>query len=442
MRVCHPPVLHGELSTPRRIHATAFAAAMLALSVLALPLAAQNGSGRASLDPTDLNNWKTIRFRQLTPDGRWFAYQVAPIEGDGDVVVRTTDGGAEHRFSIGQPAGRGGGGGRGGPGALSTRGPVQLSAAGNWLAFATFPTKQEAADAKKAKETLHNAVTVVNLDTWDEDKYEGVSGFEFASDNPRWLIMRRVAPDEAPKDTGSGLLLLDLETGVPSPIGGVSDYDLNESGELLAYSTQAPDRVVNGITVLDLRTNVSQRIDSERALYSQLSWADEDGEQPALSVLRGHISEDDDTTYVAVGFTGFAGSVTTTVVDATGLDGFPADMRITPLRSPSWSDDRSSLFFGIAEHDETPNEGERPDVKPAAGTPGAMQGPAPELDGDDLPSLVLWHGRDSQLQSRQQVQEETDQRFNFLAAYHVADRRFVQLSTETMRSVTLAANQR
>jgi len=442
MRVCHPPVLHGELSTPRRIHATAFAAAMLALSVLALPLAAQNGSGRASLDPTDLNNWKTIRFRQLTPDGRWFAYQVAPIEGDGDVVVRTTDGGAEHRFSIGQPAGRGGGGGRGGPGALSTRGPVQLSAAGNWLAFATFPTKQEAADAKKAKETLHNAVTVVNLDTWDEDKYEGVSGFEFASDNPRWLIMRRVAPDEAPKDTGSGLLLLDLETGVPSPIGGVSDYDLNESGELLAYSTQAPDRVVNGITVLDLRTNVSQRIDSERALYSQLSWADEDGEQPALSVLRGHISEDDDSTYVAVGFTGFAGSVTTTVVDATGLDGFPADMRITPLRSPSWSDDRSSLFFGIAEHDETPNEGERPDVKPAAGTPGAMQGPAPELDGDDLPSLVLWHGRDSQLQSRQQVQEETDQRFNFLAAYHVADRRFVQLSTETMRSVTLAANQR
>ena len=414
----------------------AFVTVALALSVLALPLAAQNGSERPELDPTDLNHWKTVRSGQLTPDGRWYAYQATPTEGDAEVVVRPTDGGEEHRFPIGEPSGGGG------ALSFSTAGPLQLSADGNWLAFSTFPTKEEADEAKKADETLHNAVTIVNLTTWQEAKYEGVSRFEFAGDNPRWLVMRRVAPEKAPKDTGSGLLLLDLRTGVSSPIGGVSAYDLNDSGELLAYSTQSPDRVVNGVTVLNLRTNAAQRIDSERALYSDLSWADEDGERPALSVMRGHISEEDDTTYVAVGFTGFGGSVTTTVVDGTELAGFPEAMRITPERSPRWSDDRSALFFGIAEHDEDPDEGDRPDVKPAAGTPGAMQSPAPDLDEDDLPSLVLWHGNDPRLQSRQQVQERADERFNFLAAYHVAEGQFVQLATEAMRTVTLAANQR
>ena len=432
----HPSPLCGRTSMPRAIHATAVTTIALALSLAALPVAAQNTSGMASLDPTDLNHWKSIRSGQFTPDGRWFAYQVTPAEGDAEVVVRRTNGGAEHRFPIGEPSGGGG------TFAFATTGPIQLSADGHWLAFTTFPTKQEADDANEAKETLHNSVTIVNLDTWEEDKYEGVSGFEFASDAPRWLVMRRVAADEAPKDTGSGLLLLDLETGVPSPIRSVSDYDINESGELLAYATQAPDRVVNGITVLDLRTNASKRIDSERALYSQLSWAAEDGQQPALSVLRGHISEADDTTYVAVGFTRFEGDVTATVVDAAELGDFPEGMRITPERSPQWSDDRSALFFGIVEHDDSPNEGERPDVKPVAGTPGAMQQPAPDLDEDDLPSLVLWHGDDSQLQSRQQVQERADERFNFLAAYHVSDGRFVRLATETMRNVTLAANQR
>ena len=240
------------------------AAAALALSLLALPLAAQNGA-TAELDPTDLNHWKSVRSGQLTPDGRWFAYQVRPTEGDAEVVVRSTNGGEEHRFPIGEPSGGGG------TFSFSTTGPVQLSADGKWLAFTTFPTKEEADEADKSDETLHNAVTVVNLDTWQEEKYEGVSRFEFAGDSPRWLVMRRVAPEKAPEDTGSGLLLLDLETGVPSPIGSVGAFDLNDSGELLAYTTQAPDRVVNGITVLDLSTNQSQRIDSQRDLYSQLS---------------------------------------------------------------------------------------------------------------------------------------------------------------------------
>src|SRR4030095_12851834 len=67
------------------------------------------------LDPADLAFWKNIRFATLSNDGKWFAYQLTPNEGDAEVVVRPTGDGEERRFKIGEPpaptGGFGGGGG-------------------------------------------------------------------------------------------------------------------------------------------------------------------------------------------------------------------------------------------------------------------------------------------------------------------------------------------
>ena len=184
-----------------------------------------------------------------------------------------------------------------------------------------------------------------------------------------------------------------------------------------------------------------RRLDSEPGLYAQLAWADEARGATALSVLRGDIDEDNDTTFVVVGFTGFGGSVQTTVVDPRELSTFPVGMQIAQQRAPFWNDDRSSLFFGLNEAEATMNEEDRPNVNPVAGVPGAMQRPAPTLDDDDLPTLVLWHGNDDRLQSRQQVQENADRRFSYLAAFHTETGGVVRLATEAMRDVRLAAGQ-
>ena len=53
------------------------------------------------LDPADLAFWKNIRFTTLSNDGKWFAYQLTPNEGDAEVIVRPTAEGAERRFAIG-----------------------------------------------------------------------------------------------------------------------------------------------------------------------------------------------------------------------------------------------------------------------------------------------------------------------------------------------------
>ena len=88
------------------------------------------------LSVNDLLGWKSIRTPALSNDGKWFAYVLAPNEGDAEVVVRSTAAGAkEMRFPIGDASagGGGGGGGRGGgaPG-------VSISGNGKWVAFLEY----------------------------------------------------------------------------------------------------------------------------------------------------------------------------------------------------------------------------------------------------------------------------------------------------------------
>jgi dipeptidyl aminopeptidase/acylaminoacyl peptidase len=415
---------------------------LIALLTFPVGAFAQGGSGSrgAALDPQDLSHWNTIRASQVTPDGRWVAIQVGPNEGDGEVLVVRSTGEDERRWSVGEP----GNGGFTSPG----NGAMALSDDGAWFAFTRYPTREESQKARKTKARLTNGVTLVNLATGAERAFEGIGAYEFAGAAPRWLVMSRVAVKDAPKGMGTDLLLVELATGLVTTVGSVGSFDVSDAGDWLAWTSQSPDRVGNGLSVRDLRSGVVRTLDSESALYTQLGWADQGPDQRlplALTALRGlPDSTGTDTTWVALGFTGFGAATRGVTVDAAALTGFPEGMRIAAARAPLWSDDRSALFFGIAEvTEETPSEAGRPDVRPVAGVPGAMQGPPPDLgDEDDLPSLVLWHGRDPELQARQQVQENTDRRFTYLSVYHVADGRFVRLATDEVRDVALNPGQR
>src|ERR1051325_5756435 len=54
------------------------------------------GAGTKQFTSADLKAWKGIRQTALSPDGKWFAYVLAPNEGDATVIIRATqDGGKE-----------------------------------------------------------------------------------------------------------------------------------------------------------------------------------------------------------------------------------------------------------------------------------------------------------------------------------------------------------
>jgi dipeptidyl aminopeptidase/acylaminoacyl peptidase len=388
------------------------------------------------LDPADLAFWKNVRFTALSNDGKWFAYQLTPNEGDAEVVVRPTANGEERRFKIGEPPPPAGGFGGGG------NTSVVISDDGKWLGFFKYPTAADAKKLKKDRKPVQSGVVLLNLATGETREFDKVRRFSFAPKQANWVALQRYAADGAPAGAGADLLLVDVRNGAVTSIGNVGEFAFDDAGTRLAWTIEGRDLVGNGLQVRDLRTDVVRVLDSEKALYRRLAWADSG---LALAVLRGRPdSAASDTSYVVLGYAGFTPAMKGVVFTPTDTGGFPSGLRIVPDRAPRWAADRSAIYFGIAPRRAAPeSKTPRPDVKPAAGIPGAMQATGRGVgEEDELPSLVIWHGKDPRLQSQQQVEESRDKTFSFLAAYRVGDHKFVRLGTDETRDVTLAPNER
>lgn len=421
--------------------------ALLGLFSLAAPIAvgaqatmAANAPAARSalkqLDASDLAFWKNIRSATTSFDGSWFAYLLAPNEGDAEVVMRSTAaGGKEWRFPVGEPPVAAG------PGP-SADAPVTISGDARWVAFTTYPTVAEAKKLKRDKKPLQNSVSLVHLATGEKREYDKVRKVQFSGERPNWAVMHRYAAEGG---SAAEMLLVDLRTGTVSTVGAVGEFALDDSGTWLAWTSETKDRVGNGISLRNLATDVVRAIDSEQALYRRLTWSDSGH---ALAALRGRPdSAAADTAYGVVAWSNVSAAAPVKVTYSAARDtaGFPLGMRVSPDRSPLWATDRSAVYFGIAARRSGPeSKTPRPDVRPVAGTPGAMQTPA-GVGGtdDDLPSLVIWHGKgDPRLQSQQQVEEGRDKTNSYLAAYRVATGTFVRLATDEVRDVSLTPRQR
>jgi len=420
---------------------------------LAAPLTAQDPTPAAAragklLDAEALKSWQTIRATALSHDGAWFAYLISPNEGNAEVVIRPTSAGQERRFPVGElPSGGGPGGGAGAG--------LQLSGDGKWVAFLAYPNAEESKRLRTARRPVQSRAIVVNTATGQTREFEKIRRIVFGGDQPRWLAMQGYSAEPAgsgapPAATagagaapaaatisGSDLLLNELGTTTVVNIGNVADFSFDDSGDWLAMAIDARDRLGNGIHLRNLRTDLTRVLESDAALYRRIQWADSG---LALAALRGTIdSAGKDTTYAVLGFSRIATATPTRTVVAADA-GLPQGMQVSASRTPTWARDHSVLYFGLSE--KAASSGQRPDVRPAAGTPGAMQRPAPAGGEDELPTLVIWHGRDSRLQSAQQVQESQDRSYSYLASWRLADRRLVRLGSDSVRQVAVAPGDR
>ena len=425
-------------------------------------------AGSKQLTSADLKAWKNIRSPSLSKDGKWFAYILAPNEGDANVVVRpTADGGKETRFAIGEmPAGN--------PFAAGSSALI-LSGDSKWVAFTIYPTEREARRLRQQRRPAQNKVAIVNLATGQKTEFEKIRRFAFSGEKPQWIALYGYAPEApaAPGGAGAGagaggaaaasasgrtegadLLLYNLTSGSTINVGNVGDFGFDESGSYLAYTIDARDQIGNGVQLRDLRTDVVRALDSEQALYRRLAWADSG---PALTVLRGKPdTAAKDTLYSVLAFSSIGTPTQKRVVfDAAGRPDFPAGMKVSGDRVPSISEDFGTVFFGIRAVKPKPE----PDVVASreggrgagsqrsvvqAGAPG--EGGArnqPRVDAeDDNPSLVLWHWKDPRLQAMQLVQEQQDRTYSYLAEYRVAENKFVRLADDALRTVNLLPHER
>lgn len=440
------------------------------------------GGGGRPITPTDIKNWNSVRGSVLSNDGKWFAYTTGATEGDLTLVLRST---AKDAVETRVPVG-------------ATGGSMQISGDSKWIGYLVTPNKPPAgaaagrggraggagggrgaaagdappADTAATRNT--SKLVLMNLASGEKKEFNGIRRFGFNSDDtPTWLVMSaggaapgggRGAAAGAPPNLadllgaagaanagGADLMLYNLATGERQNMGQVGQYDFNDDGTWLAYTMDNTDQFGNALQIRNMATGAIKSLESEDVLYRHLAWTDS---SRALSVMKGRVTTAGgvrDTVfslkvYRGVGANGAASSMT---FSPEGRTDFPANFKLASERAPRYSADMSMVFFGIREMPKRAAATRNPLV--TAGAPG-MGGTINQTAGgrgasgtpaaDSNPSLILWHPKDERLQSQQLVQEAADRAFNYLVEYRFADNKFVRLSDDSLRNVTVTANDR
>ncbi|HVL68311.1 MAG TPA: prolyl oligopeptidase family serine peptidase [Vicinamibacterales bacterium] len=443
--------------------AIALISALPVLGPAAMEQDAAPKAGSKSLTVQDVVEWKTIGATALSKNGEWFAYRVAPQEGDAELVVRNVATGKETKYPLGETGAPAGGGGAAVFAGGST---LQFSDDSKWIAFTTNPPRAEAQRLRRQRRPVPSSTTIVNLANGDKKEYPNIRRFAFSGEAATHIALHRApaqpagggaaastpppapgggraggpgggAPNDRPR--GTDLVLRELATGAELNFGNVSEFSFTRDGRLLAFVIDAADKIGNGVQLRNMTTGIVSSLDSDTARYERLTWT-EKGD--ALTVLRG--KEDrayTDLLYSVVGFTGVgSGEPKKVVFDPSADKAFPQGFSISGNRAATWNEKLDAFVFGIHEPRKRTTPAGSPGAAPGAeaGDAPAQGGAQPPDDADEKVDLVLWHWKDPRLQSQQQVQENMDRNFSYTAMYHVGPQKFVRLADDEVRTVSLA----
>ncbi len=402
------------------------------------------------LEFKDALGWKRISAPTISNDGQWFAHKLVPNEGDSEVVLRRNKDGKEWRFPAGESQGFG-------------SGDAAFSDDGKWLAFTVSPTFKEGKRLKKERKPLHNKVTLIELATEKKVEIEKVRRFAFSGENSAWIALHKYGVDAAPampaaptgaaagagaapeRATGSDLILRELASGNELNVGNVADFAFDKKGAWLAWTIDANEKSGNGIQARNMSNGAVLPLDSDKAVYRGLNWTEKGEGLAAVKGVEDKTFEDKLYSVVAFNFT--SGTANKVSYNPKDDKDFPAGLTVSPNRNPSWTEDMSAVLFGLHEvkkkkpgalQKEGPKEGEEQAApNPAAAAMMARR----NQDEPEKPDLVLWHWQDKRLQSQQQVEEPRDKNFSYLATYRVAEKKFIRLADETLRTVNAAPKQ-
>jgi dipeptidyl aminopeptidase/acylaminoacyl peptidase len=423
-----------------------------------------SSAGR-QLTLADLLTWKGIRAPQLSNDGKWFAYVLAPQEGDAELVIRPTSAdGKEWRFPIGDAAGAAGG--RGGPGGASPT--LGISGNNRWAAFMIYNNASTSSGGRGGRGGRGGAaatppatplkLAVVNLADGTRREFENVRSFRFAGDKSNWIAIHHGTPNAAgaasdatagrgappaggatANATGTTLELINLAGGTSIPIADVSEFVFDDSADWVAYAVAIADQLGNSVQVRQLSTGIVRSLDAQKASFRRLVWGDSSDALAALRVVTDTSGADEQATVVAWEHAGDPNAKPIEINART--TGAPAGLVVSSDRALQWGDGQKVLYFGLREPRPPRPRNQGPaftapapgGVAPGAGNTGQVAA-APQTDAE-VPSLILWHWKDPRPQAQQQVQEQTDRAVSYLAAYHIGPAKVVRLADQKMRDV-------
>ncbi len=443
---------------------------------------AQNAGGKKPLTYAAYDGWRSIQGQQLSRDGKWVVYSLAPQEGNGELVVRSVEGNTEHRH----PRGTG----------------AQFTADGRYVVFTVVPSKAEADEAKKKKTPADrapkNALGILTLADGKVVVVPRIKGFRLPEEGSRAVAYHREAGvKEAPASkpaAASGGDISDAEHGEVNQERSATAHEV-ASGSATAghpFGSACP-------FPRDSVCSAGNTGSSDPQHCVEISEGAE-RDQPAAAEKKPEKKKDPGTELVVRDLASGKEEVVPEVVDyAWNRDGSwlayavssatPVKDGVYARRDPDGStralltgtghyrslrfDEKGAQLAFLSDRDayqaETPAwklyhwavKAERAAELAGSGTPGVPKGwvisehrgptfskdgerlflgtaPAPKARPKDAPETVnvdIWHFRDPYLQTMQKVRAASERNRSYLAVVHLDGRRLVQLGTPEVPDV-------
>lgn len=384
---------------------------LVALAVAGVGIHAQE---RPTLEADDYDRWERLGGGTLSPDGRWMAVSVTRVDDEGELRIHDTRSDSVVVVPHGARA--------------------RFSDDGRWVAFGIGVSQDERDAARERDEEVHDAVGILNLETGELVRRDAFASFSFSSDG-RYLALMRYKPEDKESE-GVDLVVHDLRGGQDMSFGNVSDYAWQDDGALLAFTVDADDRVGNGVTVYDPNDGRIRTLDAAQAHYRSLAWREESADLVVLKTLEDEAFED--TAHVAMVWRNVSNSTPNVVaLDPRDHAMFPATMRIVEHRQPTWSEDGTTLFFGIQERIPAPPECAASESDAEDEGSEGSEADTVECNSDDVAGVEIWHTLDVDPVPQQRVRERQLRRENRVSAWHLDNDRFVQLADELTEQVTV-----
>lgn len=408
--------------------ASAVAAALLvALLVPAAGSAAvydarreQAASARKILQIDDYGRWRRISEPTISAAGNWVAYGYRkPNAHDPQVTLHIKSLRDDTEFEL-----------------LDASGP-RFSDDSRWIAYFVDVPYDEAQELQRQDEPRPRQVQLLNLASGDRVTWDNAAEFQFSAGG-EFIAIRKAKSDRQAKHRGADLVLRALQADTEQLIGSVDEFAFDRQpsdddeqprpsgrAQRLAYTVDAADQTGNGVYLIDLPSRVLRSLDNDARTYARLTWSrDADG----LAVLKGDTPDGQvERLNVLLAFRLASDSASGTeplgksVLDPRFVDSFPEAMVISEHGEVSWSDDLSRVFFGLGQQQAAVQKPEHP---------------------DRVANVDVWHAKDRRIQAVQMMQADRDRTFTYRAAFLIEDERFVRLTDETMRRLTLSADGR
>lgn len=363
---------------------------------------------KKALTFADYSDWNRISRASISPDGHWVSYGLTPNGGDDTLFIKNLITDTLYKVEYANNP--------------------RFSDDSRWAVYMVAPSKKEAKKLRDARREVTNKAVLLHLADGKKDTYDRVNRVDFSTDGKHLAIHRRKSAEDKSQHGGSDLILRNLQASQLLNIGNVSQFAFNRNGTWMAYTVDADEQVGNGLYVVDLSTYQIQAIDTDTLSYSQMTWNDAQANKKDwgkkglhIAVLKG--KEPKDLTYrdnklVVVSNLGQKNfQIQTFAKDS--WSNFPAEMILSENGAVRWSDNGSTLYFGIREQEDKL-----------------------KLSRDTIPNVDVWHWKDEMIQTVQIRRANMLRRFTYVSALDLEKGTFLRLADDEIRQVSTSNHPR